>query len=181
MSAKLKAKAHPLLGTRTVSGNMIFIIEKEERLQLFKDKKDCGYHDFGTQWWINPDCPYAFKYLALDAMYPQDYFEQDKGHPDFQAANHLYGYMQKTYRELFDRRFQTILELGTGGGEITFQFHSDSLDYTAVEGTQCGVEKLISIGIEPDRILKRNLKFFSFKIFKEMAWAKTLLLSALIF
>lgn len=128
--------------------------------ELVKNINNEGYHKYGTFWWTNLECPYAYKYLNLDSMYPPDYFGPNVGHPTEQQSSALYNYMQQVYALLFNRQFNDVLELGTGGGEITSQFHKNNLDYIAIEGTTAGVEKLKSIGIDPDKIVKANLKFF---------------------
>lgn len=152
--------SHPLIETVDLpSGRTLFRIQKEATLKVFREDEDTGYHDYGTQWWTNPECPYAFKYLALDALYEPTYFDESRGHPSYARSKELYAYMQSVSVDLFGRRFSSILELGTGGGEITRHFHEDGLDFVAVEGTTAGVEKLLSLGIPRERILQRNLKF----------------------
>lgn len=139
----------------------IIKIESEENIQVGDVVRNDGYHSYGRMWWTNPDCPYAYKYLSLDSLYPSEYFGENIGHPDEQASSLLYEYMQATYYAIFENSFNSILELGTGGGEITTQFHKHQLDYIAVEGTTAGIDKLHKIGIDPNKIIKANLKFFN--------------------
>ncbi len=142
------------------NGQKIVSLTREEVFEVFDQEKDNGYHDYGTSWWTNPNCPMSFKYLSLDALYAPIYFaDGGGGHPTFSQSSKLYEYMQQTYEALFGRAFASILELGTGGGEITRHFKDAQLDYLAVEGTEAGVLKLLDIGCPPWRILKRNLKF----------------------
>jgi hypothetical protein len=141
-------------------GYRIVSLMKEETFKVFNQEHDLGYHQYGTYWWTNLNCPMAFKYLSLDALYAPIYFaDGGGGHPTYSQSRELYEYMQLTYRTLFGRAFISILELGTGGGEITRHFKDAKLDYLAVEGTEGGVAKLFDIGIPPERIMKRNLKF----------------------
>ena len=135
-------------------------ISREQDIKVADIVRTDGYHPYGTSWWTNLDCPYAYKYLSLDSLYPSDYFAEDAAHPNKQESLTLYNYMQSTYQAFFKSPFNSILELGTGGGEITTQFHEHQLDYIAVEGTTAGVEKLKYNGIDPNRIIKSNLKFF---------------------
>lgn len=141
------------------NGYKLVEIQQEETLQVFDQTTDNGYHTYGTQWWTNPACPFAFKYLALDALYAPTYFSHERGHPSYDQAQALYRYMQQVYQSLFGRTFASVLELGTGGGEITTHFHEAGLDLTAVEGTTAGVEKLLSLGIPATQVIKANLKF----------------------
>ena len=136
----------------------ILKIASEEFVQ---DILDSGYHEYGTSWWTNLECPYAYKYLNIDSLYPPNYFGNNMGHPTQQQSAALYNYMQQIYLLLFNKEFHSVLEIGTGGGEITTQFHQNSLDYIAIEGTLAGVEKLKSVGIDPNNIIKANIKFFN--------------------
>ena len=105
------------------------------------------------------NCPYSYSYLDVDTLYSQKYFETEQtGHPDRNYAIEIYDYMQKVYRDIFKRPFKSILELGTGGGEITYQFFKNDIDFIAVEGTANGYDKLLAQGIPAEKILKLNLK-----------------------
>jgi len=126
--------------------------------QEFKEVGN-GNSQYGNAWWSNPDCPYSFVYLSLDSLYRRDYFWLPIGHPIEASAEKIYGYMQEVYTAIFNRPFSSILELGSGGGEITKCFAKNNLDYVVVEGTTEGVERLISRGIDKFRIWKYNLKF----------------------
>lgn len=134
-------------------------LAREERCDIYEGSSGRGYHRYGNDWWSNLDCPYSYKYLSIDSLYPDQYFGIGTGHPDDRLASELYAYMQSTYAALFGREFYSILELGTGGGEITRQFAAKGVDYTAVEGTEAGVRKLVANGIDEARIVKSNLKF----------------------
>jgi Methyltransferase domain len=136
-------------------------LKTEETEIIFKQGTDTGYHRYGTQWWTNLACPLAYKYLSLDAMYAPEYFDETMGHPSHAQSLRLYTYMQETYAKVFGKNFSSVLELGTGGGEITRHFHEAGLDLIAVEGTSAGVQKLLSLGIPEHQVLKRNLKFFN--------------------
>lgn len=134
-------------------------LSREEHCDIYKDDPDLGYHAYGNGWWSNPDCPFSYKYLSIDTLYPERYFGVGVGHPNDQMASELYAYMQSTYAALFGREFHSVLELGTGGGEITRQFAARGVDYVAVEGTEAGVRTLLANGIDDRRIVKSNLKF----------------------
>ncbi|HTI03664.1 MAG TPA: glycosyltransferase family 2 protein [Acidisoma sp.] len=133
-------------------------IRREVDINLMSDMGK-GYHAYGNEWWRNLECPYSFKYISLDTLYPEQYFEPEIGHPSDAAASDLYRYMQQVYSFLFGRKFSSVIELGTGGGEITTAFAKDGLDYLAVEGSTAGVDTLVARGIDPERIRKFNLKF----------------------
>lgn len=74
-------------------------------------------------------------------------------------SENLYAYMQSTYTALFGASFTSILELGSGGGEVTRQFFDEGLDYVTVEGTVSGINKLRQIGIPQNRIVHADLRF----------------------
>lgn len=126
---------------------------------------DCtpDYHSFGNSWWINEECPYSYKYLSLDSLYPADYYDVEKenrGHPDVNMGRELYRYMQEIYQKVRGRRFVSVLELGTGGGEITRIFQENHrFSFVAVEGSKEGFKRLVQSGIDEGRILRYNLKF----------------------
>ncbi len=126
-------------------------------------QEDCAipsgdmYHKYGNNWWSNPECPYAYKYLTLDTLYPKEYFNAEH-HPNSDRADEMIKYMQDTYYYLFGKHFISVLELGSGGGEMTAQFAKYGLEYVTVEGTSEGCKRLVSVGISPDRILQRDLR-----------------------
>ncbi len=126
---------------------------------IFSENADQGYHDYGTLWWTNQRCPYAYKYLDLDSLCPATYFAPGGGHPSRKVSGKLFNYMRAQYRGLFGADFGSVIELGTGGGEITRHFEEAGLDYLAVEGTEAGVARLRETGIPAEQILHRNLKF----------------------
>mgnify|MGYP000577209056 FL=1 len=131
-------------------------IAQEESVVIFDGEADQGYHNYTDFWWTNMQCPLAYKYLDLDSMYPARYFS---GFELKEGVEVLYQKMQAVYSNVFGKNFQSILELGTGGGEITLQFQKHNLDYVGVEGTSAGVAKLIEFGLDADRIIHSNLKF----------------------
>ena len=152
---------HTVLSETHHNNHTILEISKEEDCQIFDGSgTDHGYHQYGNDWWTNLQCPYAFKYLSIDSMYPDRYFGDGIGHPDYKTGSEIYTYMRETYSALFGRNFDKVLELGTGGGEITVHFAENRNDYLAVEGTESGVNKLLSLpGIDPARVKQFNLKF----------------------
>ncbi len=152
--------SHQVLAkTRLPSGHTLVQLREDEPINP-SQMPDKGFHGFGTQWWSNAECPYSYKYLSLDAMYAPSYFESTgTGHPSYENAKQLYQYMQDVYEMLFGRKFKSIIELGTGGGEITHHFFEDNLELLAIEGTTHGIEKLLKLGLRPEQTLKRNLKF----------------------
>lgn len=166
--AKHKAKAvrrdgsmrHEIIAEHLIDQHTkIYQIVPEESVVIFENGEDDGYHRFGTKWWQNKNCPYSYQYLSLDSLYPSEYFEPGGGHPDRKTSDKIYRYMQERYSKLFGEPFESVLELGTGGGEITRHFHEEKIDFLAIEGTASGVEQLRRIGIPSDRIQKANLKF----------------------
>lgn len=76
-------------------------------------------------------------------------------------SQNLYEYMQKVYQEITGSKFKSILELGTGGGEITAQFVKHNLDVFAVEGSESGINKLYSLGVNPENVLKCDLRLMN--------------------
>jgi hypothetical protein len=134
-------------------------IKKEEQCELYAGGEDDGYHSYGNDWWTNINCPYSYKYLSIDSLYPAKYF-QGVGHPDDTVSSQIYQYMQVIFRGIFGRPFNSVIEFGTGGGEITAQFAHHGIDYIAVEGTHAGVDQLMANKIPPERIIQSNLKFF---------------------
>jgi hypothetical protein len=152
-----KVSNHPIIWEKKVGDLLIRRISPTSSLKLSGDR-DNGYHKYGNAWWVNEKCPYSFQYFDLDSIYPTNYFGEGTGHPDEQIAKDLYGYMQETYKKLFNRKFNSVLELGAGRGEITQEFLNDNIDFAVVEGTTSGVEGLIQKGIPKERIVKQNLK-----------------------
>jgi Methyltransferase domain len=149
-------RRHELVAEMSVGGVTVKTIAKE-RVQVVEGSND-GYHAFGNRWWTDPSCEMGFQFMALDPLYSDGYFACPD-HPQRNQARQLYAYMQQVYSAVFGRRFVSVLELGSGGGEITSAFHEDKLDYISVEGTTAGVDRLKSQGIEPARILLHNIKF----------------------
>ena len=145
---------------QTVRGGLRVIeIARQASLRVDVDeRRDTGYHRFGNDWWLQPRCPHSFKYLDIDTMYPDAYFD-GHGHPEDRAAQDLVDYMQTVFRALFARELASILELGSGGGEITKTLSDRDLDFLTVEGTEAGVRRLYEIGIPDERIRQYNLKF----------------------
>ena len=136
------------------------VTELAEEVAVPVNKSDSGYHYFGNDWWGRDNCPRAFQYLSLDAMYPAPYFDTDgTGHPDRTRGLDLADYMFGVYRSLVGSEPQSVLELGSGGGEITRAIDARGVDYITVEGTTAGAQKLLQIGIPEDRIVVANLKF----------------------
>ncbi len=159
---RTKVQSHKIIAeTVLAGGSVVTQIAEEENLEVFRGHSDTGYHNFGTKWWTNPACPFSYKYLSLDSeLYPEQYFGSSiGGHPDYTRSKQLYDYMQRVYALIFGSNFNSILELGTGGGEISVHFHEAGLDLVAVEGTTSGVNKLRGLGIAEDQIVFANLKF----------------------
>lgn len=150
--------SHPKKPVPCASGFQLFEIQPEVDLAIYEDQH-IGYHQFGNDWWVNGRSPFSFQYLSPDSLYPPRYFGPETGHPNIAQANELYNYMQAQFKLIFGRPFSSVIELGTGGGEITQCFHAAGLDYLAVEGTSAGVDKLRRNGIDEERIYKCNLKF----------------------
>lgn len=153
--------SHPVIKQTKIKIHDVVQIAKEQDCKVFDGTKDVGYHQYGNSWWLNPSCPYSFKYLSLESLYPYDYFNVP-GHPDANMGADLYAYMQQVYKDVFDKKFRSVLELGTGSGEITKQFVDNYIEVTAVEGTDEGIQRLIAKGISPYYILQHNLKFMPY-------------------
>jgi len=149
-----KINRHPQLWSGNSNGYRVTKIQPVSKIS------GGGYHRYSNNWWSNTNCPYSYQYLDLDSLYQEPYYEADdnSGHPSSKVAESLYEYMQETYTKVFGRKFKTILELGTGGGEITYQFMHDNLDFIAVEGTKAGVNRLQKIGVPEGRIIHSDLK-----------------------
>lgn len=130
------------------------------KIKIFDGEKDMGFHKYGNDWYFNRKCPYSFQYLDIDCLYERTYF-YGHGHPDQEVGSNLYKYMQEVYMILMKENFTSILELGSGGGELTKQFQQNNLDYFTVEGTKEGFEKLKLIGLPEDRIIYKDLRIFS--------------------
>lgn len=157
-------QSHQIKAVTRLSENGMNLIElaREESFSVWAEGRDEGYHDYGNQWWSNLNCPFSFKYLAVDPLYSSKYFTVATGHPDPTVGSELYEYMQRVYFGVFGRQFASVLELGTGAGEITRHFDAAGLDYLAVEGTLAGVQTLKQNGIDSNRILHANLKFMPY-------------------
>ncbi|MGK9369482.1 hypothetical protein ACSSWA_11330 [Melioribacter sp. Ez-97] len=116
-----EAKRHPLVSIKEKNGFSIIEIQEYINLPIYdnKEKKDRGYHKFGNTWWYNLNCPYSFHYFDINSFYPKKYFKTEcTGHPDSNVGEEIYHYMQKVYQNLFGKTFDSVLELGTGGGRL---------------------------------------------------------------
>jgi len=154
------APQHPIINRFKKNNFEVIEIDEEINVEIFDSKgKHVGYHNYSSAWWYNLNCPYAFSYINIDSLYPKKYFSgEDIGHPDVQFAKDLYEYMQTTFESLVGRKFDSILELGTGGGEITYQFFINNIDFYSVEGSVEGYNKLLSKGMPEKNLLLSNLK-----------------------
>ncbi len=151
-------KSHNLISEKRLI-NGLTITEIESHALLHSLSEDQGYHKYGNNWWSNKKCPYAFQYLKVDDLYSSEYFDSKVGHPASDIASDLYAYMQEIFLKVFNRKFISVLELGSGGGEITGQFQKENLDFIAVEGTKGGVAQLLKMGMPKDKVVHENLKF----------------------
>lgn len=121
--SKDKSSTHPWLNTYTILEYKVFEIQQEVNIEVYDIGNHTGFHKYSNTWWYNLNCPYSFSYLNLDSMYPTKYFvTEETGHPGETFARELFDYMLKVYSEVFYTTFGIVLELGTGGGEITKQF-----------------------------------------------------------
>jgi len=168
LQATFKALAHtPAVGRhREISRrrhNGVDVIEIEREtivpVTISADRKDSGYHHYGNDWWVDPRCPASFKYLSIDAMYPDPYFAATTGHPTEDRAEDIVGYMLEMFANVAGRPLTSVLELGCGGGEITRALLRHGIDVIAVEGTQAGIRRLHQVGVPAERVLHHNLKF----------------------
>jgi hypothetical protein len=152
--------SHPIIKHNRFGPYNIIEIAEDIKLNVFnKDGIDQGYHNYSNAWWYNINCPYSYAYLDIESIYPKTYFTtESSGHPDKKYASDIYCYMQRIYKDIFNCKFYSVLELGTGGGNITYQFLKNNIDFTTVEGTSEGYNKLIALGIPENRILNVNLK-----------------------
>lgn len=154
-----QSASHTIISKSDLQGMQLVELTPQEQCRVsVVGQQDDGHHPYGNDWWVNRACPFAFKYLALDALYPTGYFSLE-GHPDTATGRAIYEYMQKVFRDVFGRPFASVLELGTGGGEITREFALHELDYLAVEGTTAGVATLAKNGIDMARVVHADLKF----------------------
>lgn len=153
---------HNILKTNKIGNLTLHEIDRLDKKIIFSNNTNGsdGYHHYTSKWWHNLNCPYAYKYLHLDSLYPSHYFRPEIGHPNEVMCEQIYLYMQEIYRAVFNKNFYSIFEIGCGAGEITSQFKTHELDYMCVEGTDAGVSKLINIGIDANRIVKSDLRLF---------------------
>ena len=150
---------HPTLSETERGGLRVVEIAREAPLTVTIDEaSDSGYHRYGNAWWTRSTCPLSYNYLAIETLYPERYF-QGHSHPGAGPAFDLVDYMHIVFRALMRRELSSVLELGSGGGEITRALANRGLDYFAVEGTAAGVARLNEIGLDPGRILQCDLKF----------------------
>jgi hypothetical protein len=117
-----------------------------------------GLNPYGPGWWLHPECPQSHSYQSLDPLYQPEYFVS-KAHPTQQVALDLYQYMQKVYTNLVGKPFKTVLEVGTGSGEISQQFIENDLSYIMLEGTEGGISRLRTLGADMRRVQKRDLRY----------------------
>jgi hypothetical protein len=152
---------HPTLFEQNLDG--LIKVKRIEEMYPFRLKNEDGeegYLQYSNDWWLTPGCPHAFKYFDIDGLYPSAYFapKPDQVHPTEGIAKSLYGYMQEVFKAARGSAFTSVLELGTGGGEITAAFRDAALDYIAVEGTLEGGRRLTERGIPADRVISVDLR-----------------------
>lgn len=116
------------------------------------------YHEYGTKWWNNEECPYSYTYLDLEDTYSKEYFDSIY-HIDRHKSVALYKYMQSIFKQLFNAPFKSVLELGCGGGEITKIFEKEGLKYLAVEGSSSGIIHLLKEKIPAKNVVKGDIRF----------------------
>lgn len=162
LKRKHRVRRHPTVWEKPIPGSDLRAIRITPTVDEPVMDKNGGYHWYGNDWWTNLRCPHAFQYLSLDSLYPAGYYvskTEGGAHPARAMAADLYEYMQSVYSAVFGRAFGSILELGTGAGEITSQFRDHGHDYCAVEGSPEGVVKLRQMGVPEDRLVFSDLKF----------------------
>jgi hypothetical protein len=116
-----------------------------------------GWHPYGSFWWLDPRSPFAFRYARLDSVYPDAYFQRD-AHPDSDRARTLVAWIRNVYGELTGSELRTVLELGSGAGNIALAFAEAGVMCTTVEGTESGCAKLISDGVPEERVVHADLR-----------------------
>ena len=146
---------HPVLFHSEING--LFLKKIASSVSFDLSKGQSGYLDIGNDWWLNPTCEYSYQYFSLDPLYPSGYF-LSPSHPSPTISADLYAYMQDCFQRLTGKHFASVLELGTGGGEITREFRANHVDYIAVEGTKAGCERLLAQGIPRERIVECDLR-----------------------
>jgi 2-polyprenyl-3-methyl-5-hydroxy-6-metoxy-1,4-benzoquinol methylase len=149
-------------------------IEQTARAEAYVGDEDRGYHNFGNGWWFNRDCPFAFKYLDIDGLYPEPYFEA-AGHLTRDQALELVRYMLTTYRSVMGRSPETVLDLGPGSGQIAKALTEEGIAVTLVEGTSAGTARLRADGFAEGRVKQANIKFLSGSLGKfDLVWCTEL-------
>lgn len=151
---------HRTLEERKLGAVSLVRIEQTTRAEAYQGKEDRGYHGFGNSWWFNRDCPFALKYLDIDGLYPEPYFEAE-GHLTRAQAKELVGYMLSIYRSVAGRVPVTVLDLGPGTGQIAKALTEEGIAVTLVEGTSVGAARLRAEGFPDGRVKQANLKFLS--------------------
>jgi MoaA/NifB/PqqE/SkfB family radical SAM enzyme/tetratricopeptide (TPR) repeat protein len=151
-------RQHPTLRTGERSGFRVRQIADSLSVSIFSENNDQGYHRYGNDWWFNLSCEYSYQYFNLDASYPDAYFSLCQGHPDDIEADAIYNQMQDSYCKIFGRPFNSILEIGSGGGEISAMFLKHGLDFFVIEGTSSGCAHLRRRSIPENRISQMNIK-----------------------
>jgi hypothetical protein len=146
---------HPVLFHSNLNG--LFLKKIVPTVTMALEDANSGYLAEGNDWWWNTTSVHSYQYFSIDPLYPPDYF-QSPSHPSPAVSADLYSYMQDCFQRLSGQRFRSVLELGTGGGEITREFRSDNLDFVAVEGTTAGFERLVAQGIPEERIVRSDLR-----------------------
>jgi hypothetical protein len=116
-----------------------------------------GWHSFGSFWWLDPRSPYAFRYVDLDAVYPSGYFTRD-AHPDVERAEAIVSRMRAEYRRVTGEELRSVLELGSGAGQIALALAEAGIACTTVEGTAAGCAALETAGFPADRIIQADLR-----------------------
>jgi Methyltransferase domain len=141
-----------------VAGLRVLAIQQAVDKSIYTGTEDGGYHGFGNSWWLARECPFAFQYFQIDALYPAPYFE-GSGHLTQTQADELVDYMLDVYGKVFRGSPRSVLDLGPGRGEVALSLRRRGIDVTLVEGTAAGVDRLVEGGIPRDTIVHENIKF----------------------
>jgi len=122
---------------------------------IFINGKDTGYRE-NQNFWLDPNSPDAFKIATLDDYYPEIYFEADHIGPE--VVQNYCNYIEEYFFRFTEKKLKTIVEFGAAGGFFTEELQKRGYKAVCIEGTEAGVARCTGRGVDPDSILKMDLR-----------------------
>lgn len=109
-----------------------------------------------STWWLDEEVKHSFTFYNLDTFYNEDYFKND--HVNDDIVNNYVNYISHFYKKITNKNLNTVLEIGTAGGWFTKKFQDTGYDVFGIEGSDCGINATLEKGINPQNLVKHDLR-----------------------